>query len=1049
MFRRCQRVGFLVAIGWFLWAAIALGEERDEEALRAVLAAAEDELSLVEERLRRGEEEVRWQERLEKRLGRQAELGEPGQGWVREWVMFSVERAVTTAEGATLLERQGTLREEREVLSALLIEEIERGSGVDDEDRERIAEAESAREAARQAAEMARLREEQARDEETRRLLARQRELAEEVVSLTEAQTERIREISDARRESAELFLTRRNRLDEAIHTPDQGLRDRSLDEAAEFRRIARDERRSSRHELVTAEALVAEARGTLDAASDEEHRLRAELGPAAELSELGRHRMAVARMERELAERQVMMAQDLSAETRRRHQLLEERTRYFDDAMRSLYELSSPEARRRVTSPFSDQNWADLRAGLVVMWVDLQGAVRARARQAQQLPSAVRSATFWGWALGIGWRLLLLGALLWWLRRQGPKTLRRWVGELLQRPRWRRHAGGVILGAQVLQGITWPLVAWGGVVWMVAYLAPLIPELQYLHWVVAPVILYWVAMEVIRGVVATGGSKSRVDRPVEEQVAALRTKTLEAALTEGSRRRQSVARLLRSTRWLVVAGLAMWVAPKVAWEIFGPSPGWLIVVRAMQVLLGATVYLVLSWWRDPIAKVFRRHTGGRLPRVVSLVDRWKDGPLGVFVIGLASVAVVVLEGVALARRWITTSEVHRRVSNFLFRKKIEIQQKTRESQTDAGVPEQEVPDEYRRAFDVRPLWDEEFVLDRREITGRLCDEYRRFDDGGRQGSVALVGEAGIGKTTVLNQLVRHGSFSGPPMVYLSFCEKMIDQETMIRFLAEVFGICDEGEPLPGSEDLVERIRGLPRRTILLDGCQQLFLRHIRGFRAIDLLLEVVQLTDDCHFWVLTFNHFGWNFLNRVRPRGHYFGKVVTMKAWTEEEVRALVMGRDGMVDLSISFANMVVAQEGADQSYEVIRTSNGYFRLLHEFARGNPTIAQVFWLRSLHLDRLGELQVGLFRRPPYQVLQDLGDPYLFTLAAIAQHGGLRAPEVGRIINTDVGQCATMMNFLHEEKIIEINDRTGLAQLSPLYFRTVLQQLSGSNFLYE
>jgi hypothetical protein len=178
-------------------------------------------------------------------------------------------------------------------------------------------------------------------------------------------------------------------------------------------------------------------------------------------------------------------------------------------------------------------------------------------------------------------------------------------------------------------------------------------------------------------------------------------------------------------------------------------------------------------------------------------------------------------------------------------------------------------------------------------------------------------------------------------------------------------------------------------------------------------------------------------------------GEVIKIAPWSEAEVRQLIRARDGVVDMAISVTDLVVTHENEDQYYEVIKTSEGFFRLLHEFCQGNPRVALLFWLRSLKRDNKGQLQVSLFRRPPYAVLSTVTDQYLFTLAAVAQHGGLSAEEASTIIHIDRGFCEMAMNFLHESDIITVDPRTERARISTLYLRAVLKQLSDSNFLYE
>src|SRR5690606_2811676 len=115
---------------------------------------------------------------------------------------------------------------------------------------------------------------------------------------------------------------------------------------------------------------------------------------------------------------------------------------------------------------------------------------------------------------------------------------------------------------------------------------------------------------------------------------------------------------------------------------------------------------------------------------------------------------------------------------------------------------------------------------------------------------------------------------------------------------------------------------------------------------------------------------------------------------WSEAEIQQLIRARDALAGLPLSFSELMVAHENDDQYYEIVKTSNGYFRLLHEFSDGNPRVALLYWLRSLKYDANREaMQVSLFQRPTPGVLTGVSNDHLFALAAIAQHGSLAASE--------------------------------------------------------
>ena len=152
------------------------------------------------------------------------------------------------------------------------------------------------------------------------------------------------------------------------------------------------------------------------------------------------------------------------------------------------------------------------------------------------------------------------------------------------------------------------------------------------------------------------------------------------------------------------------------------------------------------------------------------------------------------------------------------------------------------------------------------------------------------------------------------------------------------------------------------------------------------------------------------------------------------------------------SFSELVVTREGSetdDYVVEVVKTANGYFRYLHEFTRGNPSVALTYWLRSLKIDETGTMQVSLFTRPKTSELDAMSDKHWFVLTAIAQHGELDAAEIASTMNLELGFCNLAINYFVEKEIVVIDEFTRRARLTPLYFRQVLKYLGNANFLYR
>ena len=66
-------------------------------------------------------------------------------------------------------------------------------------------------------------------------------------------------------------------------------------------------------------------------------------------------------------------------------------------------------------------------------------------------------------------------------------------------------------------------------------------------------------------------------------------------------------------------------------------------------------------------------------------------------------------------------------------------------------------------------------------------------------------------------------------------------------------------------------------------------------------------------------------------------------------------------------------------------RTEAGYHRLLWDFSRGNPAVAQHAFRESLLVTPEGKLVVRMFKEPSSQEIEDLSMPVLFVLRSAVQ----------------------------------------------------------------
>ncbi|MGM0555716.1 MAG: AAA family ATPase [Myxococcota bacterium] len=961
-------------------------------------------------------------------------------------------RVDTVREQLVLLERhREQLLEAKPTLSAQV-----------EDTQDRLDQAEAAEKSAMEQAALARQREAEEVDDQVRRLIKERREVLEELADLARSKGRDIQEVTEAQSARIEEFTSRRESLEATI----SGY---PADPSASFARDSVDpvfsdvmgDRREVRRSYIELVDQYDRSLDELDAAEDELAQRRAELEEARQRVEklgetdIGNQQVGLAEARVELAELQRDVARDRADALRKRVDLNREQIDFYNQSIERLLPLISNEQRDQFYSILSNENWESAWFSIQEVSRRVLDLLERRGNQALDLTQNWGRSLdrIWDFTFNLGWRLLLIGFVFFIGFDYISEAMGRLTSYVLKRRFFKRRPTLTIKVAELIRAALRPVILYALLFLVVDFSIANFPELVFLRWAVDAFFLFWIAMTVVKVLVLPRRYRETVMRSPAPEISEFELSGLVGTGDQADLLTMELNRarkLVRSIQIVLLFWLLQHYVPMAVTELLGHSVITWLVGQAFLWGLAIVVYLVLTTWKNDIARLFSKLAADRMPRAVEFVQTNKDEFYGVFVIAGAFLYVLAREIAMLTKRYASDTEWSKRVSNFVFRKRIELQQREREGD-EPVIPADEsaLPPEYLDYFEIEPVHDESYAIHRSDIIDDIIGDIRAWMNRKGQGSTAIPGESGIGKTTVLIQLIDEVAHEFDDLLITSatVTEKFDTSETVLGFIAQLFGL--EAAPKSRAE-LVEMLNAQASRIVILDDCHHLYMREIGGFAALDTFLEVVNLTDDRHYWVLAFNRFAWSYINRVRQREHFFGHIEMLEPWTDRDIQDLIQRRNAEAEMQVSFTDLIVAhEEGENDFYEIIKTANGYFRLLHEFSRGNPAIALIYWERSVKLEPDGTLQVTLFRRPSVRIISQLSDDHLFALTAIAQHGALNPREIAEVINSEVGFCDMALNFFDELNIIDIDPRTGRASITPLYFRQIVSRLSGSNFLWE
>ncbi|MCA9624774.1 MAG: AAA family ATPase, partial [Myxococcales bacterium] len=263
----------------------------------------------------------------------------------------------------------------------------------------------------------------------------------------------------------------------------------------------------------------------------------------------------------------------------------------------------------------------------------------------------------------------------------------------------------------------------------------------------------------------------------------------------------------------------------------------------------------------------------------------------------------------------------------------------------------------------------------------QLDDIIHRIDAPGG-GVFAVVGERGSGKTMLLGRIAETS-------------EAIVQVRCRGDGLAGLTAAVNASLDLPPETPLAEAAEALASRSedsaLLIDDAHHLILPMMGGLADFDRVLDVARSHSDKCTWVFALDEVIWTFFERARGARPLFDEVIHLVPWSEGAIVRLLTHRTEEHGLSPNFGQLV-ADGATDMSPEeraeaVARIEASYYRLLWDYAGGNPGVALHFWRACLGLDEAGKVVVRLFDAPTTEALEQLPDDAVFVLRAVVQLG--------------------------------------------------------------
>ncbi|WP_428261846.1 hypothetical protein [Haliangium sp.] len=509
----------------------------------------------------------------------------------------------------------------------------------------------------------------------------------------------------------------------------------------------------------------------------------------------------------------------------------------------------------------------------------------------------------------------------------------------------------------------------------------------------------------------------------------------------------------LLARAWRILSGYLAVVFILLSLVEYGLDRGVLWTLATRYAWWGGVLLLAicLHVWRAAIADV----VAGRLARegaLARLTARHGRRLYGAVVSALALVVVLAHRLGLFVRDEVAGLDATKRLLAFLFRRRVEKQAAERGRVLEQPLP---LPEALVAQFPTNAIGQADRPV-KLETLSEIKASYKAWQKDRVQGSVVVVGATGMGKSTLLAML--EGELEAP-VLSAEITTKYTQPRALVAALGGLLGLSPAlaGDEVAGprvftdEDELIEAICAQPPTIIALDGCHNFFLRQVGGFAAWEAFTRIVNQSCEQVFWVLTFNDAAWDYLRNIAGGVAYFRRVVEIGRWSDEQLRRLLLTRMRRAGYRPNFTDLLVTRiEGVETRAQVIRTSQGYFRLLWDFTDGNPRVATHYWLRSLVPDPdKPRVRVHLFAAPRIEELEELSDDMAFVLTAVVEHENLDADELTAVSNLPADFCRFALDYCCEHGYLREGGGSGRFRLATHWQQPIIRYLKRRHFLYS
>lgn len=347
----------------------------------------------------------------------------------------------------------------------------------------------------------------------------------------------------------------------------------------------------------------------------------------------------------------------------------------------------------------------------------------------------------------------------------------------------------------------------------------------------------------------------------------------------------------------------------------------------------------------------------------------------------------------------------------------------------------------YQRLFAVAPLDTADLLVGREEELRAIASAQARLRSG-RQTAVAVIGELGSGKTSLIQAALRE-IFRHDDIFRLNLNHPVAHEEALAGELGRLIG-------MPRARTLAQietRLGEMPGRPVMvIEDAHQIHLRAIGGYEALHALRRLIARTSHRVFWLVSMRRYAWQYLDSIERISEVFTFVVNTENLTAEEMSEVIARRHAVSGFDLNFLpDPMLAERGryrrAPHTEQQRLARAAYFDALGRASEGNILAGLFYWMRSISEVQDNRLVVRPMEPLRFAALREAPVEHLLTLGVIVQQGSLTVDEHARIfLGGRTASSAVMERLSSLNLVVRETREDGIERFSinrPIYIPLV------------